>query len=91
MQDECWISKFTCFQVLCNLCFCYTAKYIPVNSEHNNVCSFTTVNLFIHVFIYVYITIMFLCEFITGGTTNVNYFVLFVSCNQKFGIKASNK
>lgn len=53
-----------------------TAKYIAVNSEHNNVCNFTAVNLFIHVFIYEFITILFHCEFITVGTTNVNYFML---------------
>jgi len=34
---------------------------------------------------------LFLCEFITGGTTNVIYFVLLVSCNRKFGIEAPDE
>ena len=68
-----------------------TAKYIAANSEQTKVCSFPAGNFIYNVFIYVFITILFLCEFITGGTTNVNCFVLLVSCNRKFGIEASNE
>jgi hypothetical protein len=67
-----------------------TAKYIAVNYEHNNVCNFAAANLFIHyLFMHSFITILLLCEFVTGSTTNVKYYILLVSLNRTFVIKAT--